>query len=294
MSSSIASSLGYIAKQITIYLGTFTLVAGVVGGFLTTVVFLSLRTFRESPCAFYLTIMSIVNIGQMLTGLLSRIVTTGFNIDWSQTSLFFCKFRYYCFQICSLTSMTCICLATIDQYLITCTRPRWQRWSNIKLARRLVVIFVVIWILHNTPYLIYYNHVESISTSRVTCINTNNIFQQYMTYGISLFFGKVLPISITFFFGFLAYRNVQQLSHRVLPLVRRELDKQLTVMILLLVVFSFFTMLPYIIVNLLTTVPQLTQDAIVSAQLQLATTLTFLLVYAYFAVGVHRYIFLIN
>ena len=285
MSSSIVSSLSYIGKEITIYLGTFSLVAGVVGGFLIIVVLLSLRTFRESPCAFYLTIMSIVNIGQMLTGLLSRIMTTGFNIDWSETSLFFCKFRYYCFQICLSTSMTCICLATIDQYLATCTRPRWQRWSNIKLARRLVVIFVVIWTLHNIPFLIYFNHVQSISTGRVTCINTNNIFQQYLNYGSILFFGKILPICITFFFGFFAYRNVQQLSHRTLPLVRRELDKQLTVMILLLVVFSFFTLLPYTIVYLLTTVPQITQDATISAQLQFAIILTTCLVYVYFAVG---------
>ncbi|CAF3967085.1 unnamed protein product, partial [Adineta steineri] len=98
MSSSYISSLNDASKQITIYVGIPTLIAGVLGGLLNTIVFLSLRTFRESPCAFYLTIMSIVNVGQMITGLLARILTSGFNIDWSLTSLFYCKFRLYCFQ----------------------------------------------------------------------------------------------------------------------------------------------------------------------------------------------------
>jgi hypothetical protein len=180
MSLSTISSVDFAGKQITIYLDTLTLIAGVIGGFLIIVVFLSLRTFRQNPCTFYLTTMSIVNIGQMLTGLLSRIImTTGFDIDWSQTSLFFYKFRYYCFNVCALISMTCTCLATIDQYLATCSCPRWQQWSNIKLAHRLVIIWIMIWILHNIPYLIYYDHVQSSTTDKVTCINTNNIFVQY-------------------------------------------------------------------------------------------------------------------
>ena len=77
---------------------SLTLIAGVIGGFFNIIVFLSLQTFRQSSCAFYLTIMSIVNIGQLFTGLLSRIMISGFDIDWTVTSLFYCKFRYYCFQ----------------------------------------------------------------------------------------------------------------------------------------------------------------------------------------------------
>jgi hypothetical protein len=147
--------------------------------------------------------MFIVNIGQMLTGLRSRIMTTGFDIDWSQTYLFFYKFRYYCFQVCTLTSMTCTCLATIDQ--------------------------------------IYY--------------------------------------------------TVQRLAHRTLLLVRRELDKQLTVMVLLLVLFSFFTILPYRIVYILSTIPQFSTNPIIAAQIQFAVTLTMCLVYLYLAVSVQRFIF---
>ncbi|CAF1522942.1 unnamed protein product [Adineta steineri] len=283
MSSSYISSLNDASKQITIYVGIPTLIAGILGGLLNTIVFLSLRTFRESPCAFYLTIMSIVNVGQMITGLLARILTSGFNIDWSLTSLFYCKFRLYCFQVCALISMTCICLAIIDQYLITCSRQRWQQWSNMTIARCLSAIFILIWILHTIPYLIYYNHVISNTTSKVTCIVTNNTFQQYVTFGLIFIIGKLLPICMTFLFGILAYRNLRQMSHRALPIVRRELDKQLTVMVLVLVVCAFFMNMPYTIVYLLTAMPQLTQNPIIAAQLQFASNVTTYLVYMYFA-----------
>ena len=119
MSTTIIPSLNFMGSQITIYLGTLSFIAGVIGGFLIIIVFLSLRTFRQSSCAFYLTVMSIANIGQMLTSVLSRIVIIGFGIDWSLSSVFYCKFRLYCYQVCALTSMTCFCLATIDQYFST-------------------------------------------------------------------------------------------------------------------------------------------------------------------------------
>ncbi|CAF1050216.1 unnamed protein product [Adineta steineri] len=284
MSSSIISLLAVASKQITIYLGTLTLVAGVIGGLLNIIVFLSLRTFRKSSAAFYLTIMSICNVGQMFTGLLPRIMTSGFGINWSLTSLFYCKFRLYYFNVCATTSMTCICLAIIDQYLATSSRAQWRLWCNMKIARRSVLLFVLIWIIHNIPYLIYYDHVISTTTGQVTCINTNNIFQQYAIYGPTLIIGKILPIGITFVFGLLAYHNVQQLGYRTAPLVRRELDKQLTVMILVLIVFAFFTNMPYTIALILSTTTQLTQDPVLSAQIQFAILVNTYFVYIYFAV----------
>ena len=104
MSTGIISSLSFIGQQITIYVGILTIIAGVVGGCLIIIVFLSLRTFRQSSCAFYLTIMSIVNIGQLFTGLLTRIMISGFDIDWTQIHYFIVNFDYIAFQICALMS----------------------------------------------------------------------------------------------------------------------------------------------------------------------------------------------
>ena len=73
--------LNFVSKQITIYFGSSILILGIIGGLLNLLVFLSLKTFRESSCAFYLTIMSAVNVGQLITGLLTRVMDVGFSIE---------------------------------------------------------------------------------------------------------------------------------------------------------------------------------------------------------------------
>jgi hypothetical protein len=283
-SSPITASLISAAEQVIRYGGISIFIFGVIGGFLNAIVFLSLQTFRQNSCAFYLTIMSIVNIGQLLTGLLSRITISGFGIDWTQMSLFYCKFRYFTFQTCALLSFTCFCLATIDQYLATCFRPRWQQWCNIKLSHHLVIASVCLCLLHGIPYLIFYNHVQLPSSGILFCTSTNNIFLQYHTSVFLLILTGVLPVFITVLFGFLAYYNVRHIAYRTVPLVRRELDKQMTVMVLVQVVLTFFTIVPFVIVNTLAFNTSILQNPVIVARVQLTGSIVVCLYYAFFAV----------
>jgi hypothetical protein len=284
-SSAITASRIFAAQEVLLYGGISVLIIGLIGGILNIIVFLSLKTFRQNSCAFYLTIMSIVNIGQLLTGLLSRITMSGFAIDWTQSSLFYCKFRYFVFQACTLLSFTCICLATIDQYFATCTRPRWQQWSNIKLSHRLILLSIIFWILHGIPYLIFYNHVKLPDSGILFCTSTNYIFLQYHTYVFLLILSGILPVLITFFFGLLAYYNVRNIAYRTVPLVRRELDKQMTVMVLVHVVLNFFTIVPFIILNTLAFNTNITNNPIIVARVQLAGSISVCLYYSFFAVS---------
>ena len=285
MSSSIISYLSYVGQKINIYFGLPVLVAGVIGGVLNIIIFLSLRTFRENSCAFYLTVMSVVNIGQLLTGMLSRIMINGFSIDWTQTSLMYCKCRLLIYQLCASVSYTSLCLATIDQYFATSTRPRWQQWCNIKLAHRLIVGTSIVWILHAIPYAIFLDHAVSPSTQAIVCTTINGIFLQYRAYFVTLVLTGLLPVSITTIFGIMAFRNVKQLAYRTIPLVRRELDTQLTVMVLVQVVVNFFTNIPLVIMNTLTVNPSITSDRVVWAKLQFALSVTLVIFYSYFAVS---------
>lgn len=269
-------NVNVLTKQITIYGATPIFIAGVLGGLLNTLVFLSLRTFRESSCAFYLTIMSVFNIGQLFLGLFSRITMVFLGIDGTETSLFYCKTRPYLNQVCIGTSLVCLCLATIDQYFATCSRPRWQQWCNIILARRLIIITILFWMCHGIPYFVFYEHVTSTMTQQTTCVSTNALFTWYRNLMIvSILFGY-LPAVITAIFGSMAYRNVQEVAYRTVPLVRRELDKQLTVMVLVHVAINIFTLLPYVTVTAISTY----------SNVPLALTVTLIIYYVTFAVSV--------
>jgi hypothetical protein len=281
-----STTFAFIGKEITIYFGTPLFIAGIVGGLLNTIVFLSLRTFRRSSCAFYLTIMSICNVLVLIFGLLPPVLVALVGSDGTQTSLFYCKLRIYVQVASILTSMTCFCLATIDQYLATSPRPRWRQLCDIKLAQRLIIISVIIWILHGIPYLVFYNQVVSPTTNKITCMNTNPIFEQYRTFFVVLVLIGYLPIVIATLFGLMAYHNVQQIAYRTVPLVRRELDKQLTVMVLVQVVVNVFTVLLFTTVNAVSTNKTLTADPDIRAKLQFAITVTLILSYTTFAVSI--------
>jgi hypothetical protein len=229
--------------------------------------------------------MAIVNAGHLITGFLSRIMISGFNIDWTLSSTFYCKFRFYFATVCISMSFTCICLATIDQFLATCSNPRLQRWSSIKVAHRMIAIFIIIWLLLGIPYWIYYDHIQSNITGQQTCMSSNQIFQQYFVKVYTPIFIGFLPIFLNTLFGILAYYNMKHLAYRTVPLVRRELDKQLTVIVLTQTLLVFFATVPYVIVTILNSDMNIVSDPVIAGRLQFASTLTVCIYYVNFAVS---------
>jgi hypothetical protein len=285
MSTAANTSYTFISKEIAIYVGIPVFILGILGGIFNIIVFLSLKTFRQSSCAFFLTIMSFVNLGQLLTNLLTRIMISGFDVDWTETSLFYCKFRNYCLQVCALTSYTCMCLATIDQFLATCFHHRWQQYFNIKKARILSAIAVIIWLLHSIPSLIWFNLTLSTRTGIIGCAITNPRFQQYYTYVYVLILAGILPLILNITFGSLAYWNVRQIPYRTVPLVRRELEKQLTTMVLVQVVHEVCVILPYVTVLFLLNTLNLSSTSIDTTKLNFCNFITGMIYYLYFAVS---------
>ena len=282
--SDIIASLNYASEQITIYLSIPMLIVGVIGGLLNVIVFLSLKTFRESSCAFYLMLMSCVNIGQLMTGQLSRIMIGGYNIDWTQMSLFYCKFRWFTIQTCTLTSYACLCLATIDQYLATSPRPHWQQRSNIKLAHRLSALAFILSFLHGIPDWFFYNHSIPLDTRVITCAITNPIYRLYYLYVYLLLLSGLLPVITTVVFGFLAYRHVKRIAYRTIPLIRRELDKQLSVMVFVQAFYCSIVIPLYPAWIIVTANVNVDHQPILAAQFQFITLFVSVLYYVSFAV----------
>jgi hypothetical protein len=63
------------------------LFAGVIGNGLNIFIFSSVQNYRQTPCTFYFLIQSISNILFILINLTSRIVSTGYGIDLTRTSV---------------------------------------------------------------------------------------------------------------------------------------------------------------------------------------------------------------
>jgi hypothetical protein len=158
--------------------------------------------------------------------------------------------------------------------------------NNIKLARILCLIFFVGWILHGIPFLIYLNIIESDTTLATSCAITNINFLLYFYYGFVITLLGFLPIFITILFGVLAYLNVQQSNYQTIPLIRRELDKQLTIMVLVQVVYNSVVDIPYILLYIIMRIPNITKGPFRSAQFQLASAVLTQMYYLHYAVRI--------
>jgi len=146
------------------------------------------------------------------------------------------------------------------------------------------MIFIILWLLHGIPFWIYYNQIKVFSTGKHTCMITNQIFQVYVTGIQTIGFYGFLTVIINTLFGLLAYRNIRDLTYRTIPLVRRELDKQLTKIVLIQAVYNFIATIPYLIVNILTLNTTIMGFSINSNQLQFANILTVCIFYLNFSV----------
>jgi hypothetical protein len=180
-----------------------------------------------------------------------------------------------------------MCLATIDQFLATCSNSRWHQWNNIKTARYIVIGASIFWILHGIPFVIYYNQTVSTITGKTNCGITNAIFQQYYTFFYSACLKTSIPLAIMALFGVFAYRNVQQIAYRTVPLVRRELDKQLTVMVLVQVFYDVVTVLPTMIQTIYTIFIGTPSDLFIETELNFISTVASLWFYLYFVVSIN-------
>jgi hypothetical protein len=232
-------SFQFALQQITIYYGLFTLIAGVFGGLLNVLIFTTLKTFRQTPCVFYLTVASIVSIGQLLTSLLIRILSIGFFIDPTRIS-WLCKTRVFLIQFCALISLTCMCLATIDQFISMTHR----KLSSLQLAHRHIVIVCIISSIHGLFFLMYYD------TPFGICTIINPTFAIYFTYIYMPVVLGFIPILTMITFALLAFFSIRTVASRNVHIERLSRDRQLTAMVLVNAVFIVISTLPYIIGNI--------------------------------------------
>ncbi|CAF2858349.1 unnamed protein product [Rotaria sp. Silwood2] len=215
-------SLAYIAQQYTLYVGSILFVMGVFGNFMVILIFSMDRQYRITPCTFYFLVASVHDMLLIVIVLGLRLLTVGFGIDLTRMSVVWCKARYYFFSTWAGILLTCQCLATLDQFLITSRNARLRRLSSIKGAYRAVVVTLIVWWLHGIPWLIY----QDISPISGACVYVNPIFLRYV-----IFFGLIslfmLPTAFLTVFGFLAYRNISQTA----ALSEQNAHRQMTIMV---------------------------------------------------------------
>ncbi|CAF3536191.1 unnamed protein product [Rotaria sp. Silwood2] len=236
------SSTNTIISSITIYVGFPIFLSGTLGNIVN--VHLLWRN-RHNPCAFILIISSLINCIVLFYGLFTRILSTGFHLDWSTTNRTWCKTRAVLTQSGFLISITCICLASIDRFFVSCRQEKYRRLSRLSIAIVSVIITIISCVLICIPYLFYVDLVKNPTTGLTICnlarYDAFSISQNYFVFPVCC---GLLPSTILIITGLMTYRNANRLQ---IGRQRESFQKQLTSMMLIQIPIIILSTLPYVI-----------------------------------------------
>ena len=230
-----------VFEQIIGILSFFILFLGLLGNILNVGVFTGHKIFRKNQCVLYMTIESLVNCCQLLVIFTSRIGVAVFKYDPIQTSLVWCKLRAMIAPACTLTSMSIVCLAVMDQYFSTHYSLRIRGISTLKSAQIWIGVVISVWLLYGIPFVLWFE----IQPMQGCYVYHLGFATYYKFFHLPILIGA-LPLSVGAVFSLLAYRNVRRLIRRQLSHLRRKLDRQLTAMVLVRVIFMIGVTIPFV------------------------------------------------
>ncbi len=229
-----------LSQYLSLTLGFILFICGTVGDCLNILVFLTVGQYKHNACALYMLAGSLVDLLFLLIGLTTRILGQGFNKDFTLTNPVWCKMRSSLLDILSLCSFTCVCLQSIDVFFITSRSVAMRQRSNIKLARRLLFGFVLLWIAHEIPSFVFQNLI--FTNGIPTCADTSAIYASYHTYGATLVLTICVPITVISFFAFRIYKHLHSLrlrDHRFLSAIARQMTRMALFQIGIVLLFQF-------------------------------------------------------
>jgi len=201
--------------------------------------------------------------------LLTRILEKGFQIPILNRYNIICKFGYFATQYFNLLVVTLFILASLDR-LLSAQRSQsksitirfsnhfldflleFRKWSNrIDLAYKLLLTFVIIWLLCSFHRLIFYSALTGL------CVAQPGIYALIDNYFQAVACGICPPI-ILFLLAYLLMKSVQNsIQRRITPanierrgtsqnlIFLRKMDKQLTYMLLLQTLVAIPSFFPY-------------------------------------------------
>ena len=198
-----------VSLYVSVLLGIVILVGGLLGNTLNIFVFLTLGNYKRNACSFYMLCRSFFDLGVLLFGLSTVLLKQVFRLDFTIQNSVWCKVRLPIVDLVAFSSLTCLCLETIDGFLCSSRSVTQRQMSNVKTARYLVIVFLLLWICHGLPYLFLQEFLIVEQTS--FCIGTNVIYTRYRGYFVNLGLYVCIPIIIAGVFGFLISTRLRTL-----------------------------------------------------------------------------------
>lgn len=251
-------SLNNISHQINIYVGTTMFIFGVIGCLWNLLIFRH-YTLRLSSCCIYMFVGSATSLILIIFGLLIRILSYGFDIDWGATNLPWCKICKYITFCASFIALSCLVWATIDRFFSTCRQIKWRSFNSVHRAKEICFITIVLWLVVGIPIII---HTVTIQPEQI-CVITSSVWSTITTYFFHILCYGIFPWLLMAVFAILTLKNIRRnQAQRINPLAltvqtrTARIDNQLLWMLFFQVMVSVISSIPYCVENIYNSLTQ--------------------------------------
>lgn len=230
---------------------------GLIGNIFNLLIF-TRRTLLINPCTIYLLSGTCVNILVLFFGLVIRSLTDGFGIDIVGGNIFLCRLRYFILHPSYALSSWFLVLASIDRFCISSRNTRLRNFSNLKNARRSVILATCFCVLLYSHVCVLFN-IEELSTGPY-CYAQVGLYRVIYDF---LFFASFsfLPPILMLLIGLATVQNIRLARNRVVnnnnnttnvgQLNRK--DRQMILMLLVQLIATIICTLPHAIQKLYST-----------------------------------------
>jgi hypothetical protein len=248
-----------ISLQLTRIVLIIQIVLGTFGNIINILIF-TRRSLRTNPCSIYFLASSINNIFAIYVVTLTRLLSSGWNIDPSNTNPILCKLRIFFVYISLTLIQWYVVLASIDRYLSSCQSAHRRQMSSVSTARKAIALITLVIVLAHFHTLVWWT--ADYIGSETYC----NIFTLAYEIAFQVFFlviTCIVPPMIMAVFGALTVFNVKKLGRQVAPQNNdarndrlRSKDRQLIVMLIIQVFVTIFCTLPFSVANIVSVVTE--------------------------------------
>ena len=238
------ASLERASQNLFISSGLTIFIIGTFGNLADIILFIRLESLKKLASSMFLLASFVGSQLVLICGLLPRIIQGFEGYDFLGYSSFLCKARWYLRIVSATFSLTCVCFASIDRYLLSCANIRHQRFITLKRARWALIGAAIFWFIILSPYAVFY------TTASKSCLIVNIGFAKFVSY-FDLFYYSIIPFSVLSIFSGLTWHYLGK-QQAIYVRGGSRLYDQITRMIIAQIIVLVFTSFPDTIFQLYT------------------------------------------
>ena len=239
-----SQSMDDASHRLMTYAGLLMFAFGLIGNLFNIGVFTrwTRSPDRRSNSPLYLLVASVANLFLIVYPLTTRILFDGYQYPVTLANVFLlCQLRFFVLHSAGQISLACLCLATIDRYLISSPEARLRRLSPTRKATVWISSLLVALICaHSLPVLIYYT-----TSTAGQCLIASTRYLVYYRYAHQIFLHGLIPVFVFSLFGLLTYQQLKRLPRPKAHRGNLHVDKQLSRMLLLMSLTVVLSSIPY-------------------------------------------------